>query len=402
MEYIILLLLLGIAGFLVYDKKLRPKDEKEKEIEEKYREKLTDLEIRLKKTESERDELSGKGKEMFVHLTSLKEKNQSLDEKLQEAQKKVTKYESEKDARLKEHQKALSDAKVMEESFKDEKVRIRREDEMRLATEEEERDRMWNEHENACISAMKLVCQKPEFAFQWYDNTSLPSSFDGGMKPDFLVEFLGQYIIFDAKMSRSANLSTYLTDQVKKTVKKIKESANVDEVYSTVFFLIPTVEFAGLKQTHFYEEGYRFYAIPLEAFEPLIACFKRITHYELAESFDPKERENIINLIATYDYHISRQNTINLLTSLEGLKVMHEKGTLTEKMREEVDTLKRKIRPRQFKESDLKRLVQSPEEQAKELKQLGIELTEMAMSNVRQDAALAEEGMGDYLKLLEE
>lgn len=370
MEYIILLLLLGIAGFLLYDKKLRPKDEKEKEIEEKFREKLTEAEIRLKKAESERDELSGKGKEMFVHLTSLKEKNQSLDEKLQEAQKKVTKYESEKDAHLKEHQKALSDAKVMEESFKDEKVRIRREDEMRLAEEEEERDRIWNEHENACLFSMKEVCQKPELAFGFYENTTLPDSFDGTLKPDFLVEFLGQYIIFDAKMSRSANLQSYLSEQVKKTVKKIKGSTNEEEIYKTIFFIIPTIEFSELKQTHFYEEGYRFYVIPIESFEVILSGFKRITNYELAESFDPQERENIVNLIASYDHHISRQNAINLLTTVEGLKVMHQKSSLTEDIRNKVETTKKKMRLENLKPTDLKRFIQNPQEQIKRIQGL--------------------------------
>ena len=232
-----------------------------------------------------------------------------------------------------------------------------------MALEEADRDRVWNEHENVCLAAMKEVCQKPELGFSFYENTSLPDSFDGTLKPDFLVEFLGQYIIFDAKMSRSSSLQNYLNEQVKKTVKKIKSSKNKDEIYNTVFFIIPTIEFADLKKTHFYEEGYNFFVIPVEAFEAILSSFKRITNYELAESFDPKERENIVNLIASYDHHISRQNAVNLLTSIEGLKVMHRKGSLSDDIKESVETTKKKMRLENFKPTDLKRFIDNPEEQ---------------------------------------
>lgn len=370
MEYIILLLLLGILGFLLYEKKLAPKNEKENEIEEKYREKLSDLEVKFKEADAERYKWSGENKQMFVQLTSLKEKNQSLDDKLQELNKKATKYESESEAKEKEFARKITDLEEARKALEDEKSRIRREDEARLKAEELERDRIWNEHENACLLAMKDVCQKPELSFSFYENTTLPDSFDGTLKPDFLVEFLGQYIIFDAKMSRSANLQNYLSEQVKKTVKKIKGSKNEDEIYNTVFFIIPTIEFDDLDKTHYYEEGYSFFIIPIESFEAILSSFKRVTHYELAESFDPQERENIVNLIASYDHHISRQNAINLLTTVEGLKIMHQKGTLTEGIRSDIETTKKKMRIENFKPTDLKRFIQNPEEQIKQLKGL--------------------------------
>ncbi|MDP4008253.1 MAG: hypothetical protein Q8P68_03625 [Candidatus Peregrinibacteria bacterium] len=372
MEYVTLLALLGLIGFIVWDKtKAKIEDVNLKqEFEDKYREKMTDLEVSLKKAESERDELSGKGKEMFVHLTSLKEKSQTLDEKLQETAKKLTRFESEEEARTKEFSKKVTDLEEARKALEDEKVRIRREDIERMEDEERERDRIWNEHENACLSAMKEVCQKPELGFAFYGNTTLPDSFDGGLKPDFLVEFLGQYIIFDAKMSRSASLQNYLNDQVKKTVKKIKGSKNEEEIYNTVFFIVPTIEFDNLKKTHFYEEGYSFFALPIEAFEAILSSFKRVMNYDLAESFDPKERENIVNLIATYDQHISRQNAINLLTTVEGLKVMHQKGTLSNDIRGDIETTKKKMRVENLKPNDLKRFIQNPEEQIKQIKGL--------------------------------
>lgn len=372
MEYVTLLAVLGLIGFIIWDKaKMKPEETNLKqEFEDKYREKLTDLEVKLQNVTSEKDKLSGIRDELYKTATSLKEKNQSLDEKLQETTKKLTRFESEEDARSKEFAKKIAELEESRKALEDERTRIRREDTERMEEIERERDRIWNEHENACLSAMKEVCQKPELGFSFYENTTLPDSFDGGLKPDFLVEFLGQYIIFDAKMSRSASLQNYLNDQVKKTVKKIKGSKNEDEIYNTVFFIVPTIEFDNLKKTHFYEEGYSFFALPIEAFEAILSSFKRVMSYDLAESFDPKERENIVNLIATYDQHISRQNAINLLTTIEGLKAMHQKGTLGNDIQEDIETTKKKMRVENLKPNDLKRFIQNPEEQIKQIKGL--------------------------------
>src|SRR3989338_351149 len=131
MEYLILLALLGILGFLVYEKKFLPKGEKEQEMEERYREKLTDLEVKLKAAEKERDELSGKGKEMFANFTAYKEKNQALQDKLDDVMKKVTKFETEDVQKDKEFKKQVTDLERARASLEDEKTRIRREDEER-------------------------------------------------------------------------------------------------------------------------------------------------------------------------------------------------------------------------------------------------------------------------------
>ena len=371
MDIIVLIAVLGLSGFLVWDRFFKPSEEKEnvkKQLEDVYREKITDLEVKLRKAESDRDELSGKGKQMFAQLTSLKEKNESLDSKVSELSRELTTYKNNEEQEKKDIAKKITELTKSTEVLEDEKMRLRREDKERLELEEAERDRVWNEHENVCLSLMREVCQKPELAFNFYDNGNLPHSFDGTLKPDFLVEFLGQYIVFDAKMSRSANLQTYLNEQVKKTVKKIKASKNNDEIYQTVFFMIPTVEIATLKKTHFYEDGYSFYIVPIESFEAIIASYKKVTNYELAESFDPQERENIVNLIASYDQHISRQNAINLLTSIEGLKVMHQKGSLNDEIRGDVETTKKKMRLENLKPTDLKRFIQNPGEQINAIK----------------------------------
>lgn len=341
---------------------------------EKKSEELGKIESQLKQTESEKNELSGKNKQMFVSVTTLQEQNKNLQSQNDELNKKVVQFESSKDQKEKSFEQKVSDLEESRKALLDEKVRIRREDEERMARLEEERNRVWAEHENVSIARMKEVCVKPELGFSFYENTTLPESFDGKLKPDFLVEFLGQYVVFDAKMTRaqSRSLHDYIADQVKSTAKKIQESKNKDEIYSSVYFVVPQEAVHTLKKTSFYEDGYSFYVISIEAFEPILEAYKRITHYELAERFDPKERENIINLIAAFDQHVARQNAVNILTSLEGLKIAQMKNTLHPEMREEVDVQRKKMRLENFKPNELKNLMNNPEEQIEEMKKLVI------------------------------
>src|SRR3989344_6827621 len=96
-------------------------------------------------------------------------------------------------------------------------MRVRREDEERQKKILEERYRMWNDHEQNVITQLIELCKKPEFAFAAFDNEHLPEEFDGSVKPDFLIAFINQYVVFDAKASRSENFQNSITTNVKKT-----------------------------------------------------------------------------------------------------------------------------------------------------------------------------------------
>ena len=399
MDFIIFLLLLGtiavVLDALVFKKFIKTSgqdDTLQKELDkaktekdllleqharmtvelEKKTEELGQVEQKLEREQAEKNEKEGRGKQMYAESVSLKEKNQSLQAQVEELNKKVVQFESHKEKKEKDFEQKVSHLEESRKALEDEKTRIRREDEERLEKQEAERNRVWAEHENTSIAQMKEVCVKPELGFSFYENTTLPETFDGKLKPDFLVEFLGQYIIFDAKMTRaqSRSLQDYINDQAKSTAKKIAESKNKDEIYSTIYFIVPQQEVHTLKKTAFYEGGYSFAVISIDAFEPILDAYKKITHYELAESFDPKERENIINLIAAFDQHIARQNAVNILTSLEGLKVKHMKESLHPEMKEEVEVQRKKMRVENFKPTDLKRLIANPEEQIEEMKKL--------------------------------
>ena len=129
---------------------------------------------------------------------------------------------------------------------------------------------------------MKEVCIKPEYSFNFFENTNLPESFDWKFKPDFLIEFLWQYVIFDAKISKSAPIQNYINDQVKSTAKKIKSSNNTNEIYPTIFFVIPQMDFEKMNKIAFYEDWFNFFVITPEFFEIVLMSFKKISIYENA------------------------------------------------------------------------------------------------------------------------
>jgi len=78
----------------------------------------------------------------------------------------------------KDFEKKVSELEEARKSLEDEKLRIRKEDEEKQLEIEKNRDRIWAEHEVKAISKMKEICIKPEYSFNFFENTNLPESFD--------------------------------------------------------------------------------------------------------------------------------------------------------------------------------------------------------------------------------
>lgn len=110
-----------------------------------------------------------------------------------------------------------------------------------------------------------------------------------------------------------------------------------------------------------------FFVISVEAFEPIVRTLKRLEDYDLADKYDPQERENIVNVLATYDQHIRQQNATNILTTIRGLKVMAEKNTMPEDVVQAIELRRSKLRTEQLGPAQLKKLIANPELQAKEI-----------------------------------
>lgn len=359
MEYIFGALILVALGFLIW-KQFRP-------IDSGINREIGKLQSQLEEVRKEKDQLVGKGKEQFVSYERLKANFDALSKERDVLRDRVKEDEEAKRRRESEHKQQHQDLLEMQKSFEDEKVRVRREDDERQKRMLEERDRMWNDHEQNVLTRLIELCKKPEFSFAAFDNDHLPEEFDGSVKPDFLISFLNQYIVFDAKASRSENFQNYITTNVKKTAEKYKGNIHL---YPTVFFVVPTDAISELNRRSFAEGGFTFYVISPESLEPILASLKKITTYEFAEKLDPEEREKIIRLVASLDFHISERNAFDVLMAQRGSAVLYDAGKIYPEISDEVRREKEKMRLPNFKGSDLKRLIGNIDERDREIEDL--------------------------------
>lgn len=296
-------------------------------------EEIARMTVKLDTERSEKDKWAGTNKQMFLEATKLEAKIEGLTMERDNLKKQVVKFETEKEQHERDFAEKMTKLEGVKNSLDQERQRVIREDEERMQQELAERDRLWNDHENTVVALLTDLCKLPQFAFTSYSNTNLPEGFDGSLKPDFMIDFLGQYIIFDAKVSKSKSLQTYVNDQVKKTVEKVKDN---DRIYKTIFLVVPTSAISELKSHHYVAEGYSIFVISPEALPPILASLKRITAYELAEQMDPQQRENIIQTIAELDFHIHLRNATDMVLSKMGVDLLQKTQRIDPAITEEV------------------------------------------------------------------
>lgn len=335
---------------------------------EQTKKRMGELEAQLQAERSEKDDVKGQARQLKDAYIKI-EKEKELTEKVkEELTKKITTFESEQKRKQQDFEKNIEDLEAAKRGYDEERARVIREDEARMKKEIEERDRMWNEHENTVNAILSSLCKMKEHSFEYFDNTNLPEGFDGSLKPDFLIDFLDQYIIFDSKISRrNDSIQTYITDNVKKTAKKLKNKVNI---YPTVFFVVPTDAISELKKTYFYEEGFSFYVVSPEALAPILASLKKITNYELMEKLDPLQRENIVSLIADLDYHVYFRNAADIFMSKLGVDILSKARNLDPEIAQEVESRKENMRMPNMNTSDMKKLSGSIEIQEDEIQAL--------------------------------
>lgn len=292
-----------------------------------------ELKAQLTQAQSDKDEMGGKNKAMFAELTSVKAELKASAQERDQLIRQVKMFEEQQTRREREQEMKLNELIKAQESFEKERARVIREDEERRARELEERDRLWNDHENTVVSILTDLCKTPLLNFTSYSNTNLPEGFDGSLKPDFMIEFLGQYVIFDAKVSKAKSLQTYVNDQVKKTVEKVKDN---DRIHKWIFLVVPASALSELKNHYYPVDGFQLFVISPEAIPVVLSGFKRISAYEFAEQMDPQQRENIVQMVAELDFHINLRNAADIILSKMGTEILEKAQRLDPAFTEEV------------------------------------------------------------------
>jgi hypothetical protein len=326
------------------------------------------LKATLDSERNEHNEKSGKGKQLFIDHTKLESRYESLQKEHDALKKLLTRHEADQKRQEKEFDEKLAKLEAAKLSLDQERERVIRSEQDRLREEEEERDRLWNDHENTVIATLTDLCKQPTYSFTSYSNTNLPEGFDGSLKPDFMIDFLGQYVIFDAKVSKAKSLRAYMTEQLKKTVDKVKDN---DRIYKSIFLVVPTAALAELKQHHHIVEGFSIYIISMEALPAILASLKKITLYEFAEQMDPQQRENIVQLIAELDFHINLRNAADLILTKMGTDLLQKAQRVDPTLAEEVTLKKLPMNAKaSIAAAELKRIVTKLTTQVEEVQEL--------------------------------
>jgi len=335
---------------------------------ERRDEQIVDLKTKIETEKKEKNELSGKGKQLYDSFKNMESDLKVLRNERDALQSRVKEFEADEKRREKEFSTQLEKLEAAKKGLEDERKRVIHEDEERLRLEAEARDRLWADHENAVIAAMTDLCKLPTLAFTGYTNTNLPDGFDGSLKPDFMIDFLGQYVIFDAKISKAKSLKTYIDDQIKKTVEKVKDN---DKIYKSIFLVVPASALTELKKHHYEVDGYSLFVVPPEALAPILASFKRISLYEFAEQMDPQQRENIVQLIAELDFHINLRNAADIILSKMGTDLLSKAQRMDPALAEEVALKKAPMNAKaSIAAGDLKKIVSKLTAQAEEIRGL--------------------------------
>ncbi len=318
------------------------------------------LEIQL---QQEKKELEGKLSEIINQKNQLNFDLKAKDILLDAKNKRI--YDLE--ARLKEKEKQVRDEieklNYSGKQFQGEQARVRKEDEMKQEQEKENQSRIWNDHEIKSLNFMKDICKKEDIQLSCYSNTKPPPDFPTNLKPDFTVKIMDQYAIFDAKFSKSSNISTYLKTQVKQSAIKYEGCSSI--LFPFIFFVIPSISISEIKETYFHHGQFHYYVITVEAFEPIIRTLKKLEDYSFTKDLDPEDRGRIIDAIANLSRRIKEQNAINLLGTSYGLKALDELQTLPDDIIKDARNIEKNISAEKFDLKRFKEVSSSVEKQKK-------------------------------------
>jgi hypothetical protein len=217
------------------------------------------------------------------------------------------------------------------------------------------RDKIWSKHEDDVVSALADMCRREDLLLDFYTNNNLPRDFSGSFKPDFVLNFDGQYLIFDAKSSRSSNLESYLSEQVKKTAKKINQLDNI--FFKEVYFVVPDIALDEIKRFSHYEEGLNFFIINKSAVLPVLFLYKKILGYTLASELSFEDKEVITTLLSDYYQSLNFSSAAQSMLANIGRQQLEKINVLPDEYLDDVKAKSRKSRVLNLNLADIKKIM---------------------------------------------
>ncbi len=275
------------------------------------------------------------------------------------------KFEHDRTHFFKEILDRSKDLEYARNQFETEKKRLIEKQEVENEEKIANLQRIWNDHEQQVIATLRTLTTRTESFFVSFDNTHLPSMWDTSIKPDFLIQYLDSYIIFDAKKSK--NIKTYLDTQVKTTAEKYAEHQHISKM---VFFIFPEEDLQTLEKRVYVEKGYTFMILSPSSLPITLLLLKRMEALQKLSDFDPEERESLLHLLVSYDAHIGLQNAMNLIMTERSFALQEQKKQLPENFQKELETYNANTSSVSFPVLEAKRLVFRSEMQKERVKKL--------------------------------
>lgn len=398
------LILAAGMGYIIFILTKRPK-ESEEDIEKLLKatqdenknlktevsnkdEEIGELKSKIETANSENNGTKGQIKQLESNFDSLKSDHKIVQSEKDTLKEIVLKYKNEEEQNKKEHNENIIKLESATKALENEKNKIIEKELEKQEKSIKEMDRVWKEHENQVIAYLTELCRKQSVDFQFYDNNRLPPDWEGKSKPDFIIHFLKQYLIFDAKLSEEPErLQNYIANnQIKNTLEKIK---NNPKIYPTIYFVVPSEAIGLINKFHYYEPGYNFFVITKEALEPLLLNLKVISKYDLADKVNPQDRDNIINIISEMDYHINLRNAVDLTVTQWGIDTLDNVKKIDENLLKEILLKKDDMNIKTINKAHLKNFMVNTKIQQDEINKLSTPV-----------ASIKEEDIKDAKKLL--
>ena len=314
--------------------------------------------IRLSRELAEKEAAAGELREQIFKERS---RNEILSRQAEELHKQISLFRADEKLRDAQTDNRIGELSSAVKALRGEQERLLEEERGRRRRDEENRARLWNDHERSVQAKLRGICADPATAFPFYCNTDLPDEFVR-FRPDALVGFLDQYILFDAKKTGDKNPGNYIRNQVEATAEKILASGSEKCIFRIAVIVVPSSNLAELKTQLYFHSGFTFLIVSPESLEPLAAAFKEIEKYAAAGQYDPSDREQIVGLIARFDTHIRKQNALNLLAAEQGLSVLEEKKRLPKELADEIEVRRAQIRTKAFSVAELQRFMNAPDD----------------------------------------
>ncbi len=203
-------------------------------------------------------------------------------------------------------QTALTQLAQAQQSLEAERARLRAEAEAAARLAYDERNRQWKHHEDRVISLVQQLCQRSAYRRRFWHAQALPEGFDPTLKPDTVVEWLGQWLVIDAK--QSDNLGPYLRRQARLTAEKYD---HLTQLASLIVFAVPAGSLAELAEPTWAEGRFTFWVVEVTQLPHLLYFLTREEQALQLATADPHERETLLRALAQWQrYHDRVQSTL--------------------------------------------------------------------------------------------